>query len=100
MSQQKLFVKSSDIHGKGLFAGEAIAAGEYIGTFRGPATTVDGAHVLWLVDDDGSSEGRRGTGTLKYLNHAGRPNAEFHDWELYAIRDIAEGEEITIDYGW
>jgi SET domain-containing protein len=34
-----------------------------------------------------------------YVNHSLRPNA-YHDedWDYYASRDIAAGEEITIDY--
>ena len=36
-----------------------------------------------------------------YLNHADPPNAR-HDesWDYFADRDIAAGEEITIDYRW
>jgi len=100
MAHVKFTIGRSQIHGRGLFAGEAIAAGAHIGTFKGPATDSDGTHVLWLVDEVGRAEGRLGTNALKYVNHAAKPNAEFHDYELYALRDIAESEEITIDYGW
>ncbi len=36
---------------------------------------------------------------LRYLNHSPKPNAEFEGAELYAIRAIKPGEEITFDYG-
>lgn len=100
MTGARTRVTRSLIHGRGLFAAESIRKGQYIGTYRGKATTRDGMHVLWLTDEDGNYFGRRGTNALRYLNHADSPNAEFSDYELYAMRDIAEGEEITIDYGW
>jgi len=34
-----------------------------------------------------------------YLNHSDAPNADHdEDWEYFANRDIAAGEEIVIDY--
>ncbi len=33
-----------------------------------------------------------------YLNHSKTPNAYHRDYNYYALRDILEGEEITIDY--
>ncbi len=39
------------------------------------------------------------TGPLKYLNHACRPNAELAGFRLTALVDIAEGREITMNYG-
>jgi len=33
-----------------------------------------------------------------YLNHSKTPNAAHQDYHYYAVRDIAAGEEITIDY--
>jgi hypothetical protein len=34
-----------------------------------------------------------------YLNHSGSPNSDEREEECYyAVRDIAAGEEITIDY--
>jgi SET domain-containing protein len=36
----------------------------------------------------------------RFMNHAERPNTEFTDPHRgWAIRDIAEGEELTCDYG-
>ncbi len=100
MSNTHTYVDESPIHGRGLYAAVNISAGEYIGTFKGPDTRRDGTHVLWLLDEAGNWFGRRGTNALRYLNHGSDANAEFYDFDLYAIRDIAAGEEITIDYGW
>jgi SET domain-containing protein len=33
-----------------------------------------------------------------YINHSKDPNAYHKDYNYYALRDIKEGEEITIDY--
>ena len=92
-----LEVRDSGISGKGCFATKGIAAGTVIGRFEGEHTTVDGPHVLWLDDD----QGLRVTNTLRYLNHADEPNAEFDgdSLEVWTVRPIARDEEITIHYG-
>ncbi len=33
-----------------------------------------------------------------YLNHADAPNLGHIEWDYYALRDIAAGEELFIDY--
>jgi hypothetical protein len=88
----------SPIHGKGLYARERIPEGSYIGTYWGPAARRDGSHVLWVYEEGRAPEGRRGMNLLRYLNHAERPLAEFDGFDLYALRTIEPGEEITIDY--
>lgn len=100
MPNARTYVDESPIHGRGLYAAEVIPAGAYIGTFKGPAAKRNGTHVLWLMDADGNWYGRRGMNALRYLNHEPEPNAEFYHFDLYALRDIERGEEITIDYGW
>lgn len=93
-----VYVAPSPIHGKGLYARVPIEAGRYIGTYEGPAAKRNGSHVLWVYDTDGSTTGRRGMNALRYLNHSARPLAEFDGFDLYALRAIGPGEEITIDY--
>ena len=94
-------VRSSPIHGRGLFARRAIAKDEYIGSYRGRRTQKNGMHVLWLWNEKRERwEGIDGDNEMRFLNHASDPNADWWDSDLYAIRDIAEGEEITFDYGW
>lgn len=94
-------VKRSSIHGRGLFAATGIEKDTYIGTYEGPATRKNGMHVLWIWDeDDNDWVGINGRNQLRFLNHADDPNAEFEGVDLYALRDIAEGEEITFDYQW
>ncbi|MEQ8841367.1 MAG: SET domain-containing protein-lysine N-methyltransferase [Acidimicrobiales bacterium] len=90
----------SPVHGTGVFARTAIAAGTHIGSYDGDPTEVDDTFVLWIEDDEGDAwHGIDGTGLLRYLNHSQSPNAEFDGPELFAIRDIAAGEELLFDYG-
>ncbi len=93
-----LYVAESEIHGKGLFSSERIRPQTYIGTYQGPEAQRNGKYVLWLEDEEGTV-GRRGLNKLRYVNHSRRPNAEFRDFELYALRTIRPDEEITVHYG-
>ena len=98
--------------GLGLFAVRAIKKRGYIVAYRGRLITNEesarreakGAKFMFEVNRhmtiDGSS--RRNLG--RYLNHSCRPNAEPmlrrpHGIYFRALRAIAPGEEITIDYG-
>lgn len=94
-------VARSSIHGRGLFARTDIPRDEYIGTYEGKTTRKDGMHVLWLWNEKRERwEGIDGNNEMRFLNHSDTPNADWWGDELYAIRDIVEGEEITFDYGW
>jgi uncharacterized protein len=89
-------VRPSPIHGRGCFATTAIADGQLIGRGRARPVTEDGPYVLWV-------EGDRPVEILnewRFLNHAHDPNACIDDsLEVWALRAIDPGEEITIDYG-
>ena len=95
-----VYVADSPIHGRGVFARAPIARDTYIGRYEGEVTETDGMHVLW-VEGDGEDEwiGFDGTSELRFLNHSARPNGEMDGQDLYAARDIAADEEVTIDYG-
>ncbi|MEQ8767336.1 MAG: SET domain-containing protein-lysine N-methyltransferase [Planctomycetota bacterium] len=95
----KVAVKKSAIHGRGLFALEKIPKGAFLGIYEGPKTRRDGTYVLWIEDDDGDVFGINGRNELRYVNHSARPNAEFRGEELFALRTIQPGQEITHHYG-
>ena len=99
--QERVEVRVSPIHGRGVFALRRLRAGGHIATFEGRPTQRDGIHVLWISeDDDGDREiGIEGRNELRYLNHSVNPNAEFLGLELYATRNIQPGHEVTIHYG-
>jgi len=96
----RVVVGRSPIHGRGLFAERRFREDAYIATFEGKSTRKNGMHVLWLIDEEGSEAGIRGTNALRFLNHSKTPNAEFRDADLYALKNIQPGCELTIDYGW
>lgn len=98
-ASDRICVRGSAIHGRGVFATQTIAADTLIGVFQGRRTTRNGPHVLWVLDDDGTEHGVRGTGPLRFANHSPTPNAAFYGRELWALRRIPAGTEITIDYG-
>jgi uncharacterized protein len=100
-SNPMAYVDRSPIHGRGLFARRDIEPDEFIGTYEGPATQTDGMHVLWLWNEERERwEGIDGDNEMRFLNHDADPNADWWGNDLYAIRAIARGEEITFDYGW
>ena len=91
-------VRTSPIHGRGVFASKRLRAGQYIATFEGRRTDRGGSHVLW-TEIDGKLQGVRGTGQLRFLNHASDANAELAGLDLYALRNIQPHAEITLHYG-
>ena len=87
-----LIIKPSDIHGKGIFAGEHVSKGTELGI----------SHVRrggdnWDIPPLG-----------KYHNHSDQPNCvsvadaplegEKYSRKMVASRDIPAGEEVTVDY--
>jgi SET domain-containing protein len=96
-----VYVELSAIHGRGLFAAENLESGCLIGVYEGPESREDGRYVLWVEDDTADGwTGYDGRNSLRYMNHADKPNAEMDGQECYALEDIPAGSEITIDYGW
>ena len=98
-NMHKLEVRQSEIHGKGVYAIEPIGKGDKIGTYHGERTEEDDTYVLWITDLDGTEYGVDGISSLKFLNHSEGSNAEFDGDELYAMKDIKLGDEITFHYG-
>lgn len=92
----KLFVATSPVHGKGLFAARKIKADTVLGRLHGMPTFDDGIYVLWITDEIGLEL----TNDFKYINHNSKPNAAYSDIDVTALRDIEPGEELLHDYGW
>ena len=99
MARAPIYVNDSSFHGQGVFARASFKRGDYIAAARGTRTETDGRPVLWVLEGGGSYRGVEVANQLRYLNHSSEPNAEFEGAELYAIRAINRGEEITFDYG-
>lgn len=99
-----IYIATSKIAGKGIMAGEDIKAGDLIQYIRGEVK-------FWVVKDKETSlYGPNWIGLGKdtwidpdyphqYLNHSCDPNSGIKGKvAMVAIKDIKEGEEITMDY--
>ncbi|HWT71890.1 MAG TPA: SET domain-containing protein-lysine N-methyltransferase [Oxalicibacterium sp.] len=109
------FVKSSPIHGKGVFARRRIPAGACIIEYRGErvlwhqaaVSVKDSAplnltYFFSLSDGRVIDGGRRGN-DARFINHSCAPNCEALEHDdgrvfIYALHDIARGEELSYDY--
>lgn len=114
MSQRHpaLYIAPSDLHGRGVFAAEAISEGEIIEicpVIVMPADQRDLIHNTDLHDYYflwGENEQEIGIilGYGSIYNHAATPNAEYYpDYSadtlsIFCLKDIAPGEEITLNY--
>ena len=105
-------VRQSAIDGQGAFAGEAIPARRKIGEIRGEAVSVEEARrrakgmariMIVELSERRAIDASASADPLRFTNHSCRPNAVLRirqgRVELYAMRAIVTGEELTVDYG-
>ncbi|UXH80260.1 SET domain-containing protein [Roseateles amylovorans] len=105
-------LRRSRIDGFGVFADGAIGALTRLGLLTGESITVaearrraQGGRRLMLVELSPARaiDASRSQDAMRFTNHSCVPNAriQVEDGEIsfHAVRDIASGEEITVDYG-
>ena len=105
-------VRASRIDGQGAFAAEPIPARLKIGEIRGESISVAEARIratrherIMIVELSARKaiDLSRSADPIRYTNHPCAPNARLcirqGRVEFYALRAIAPGEEITVDYG-
>jgi uncharacterized protein len=105
-------VAPSAIDGDGAYAAEAIPARRKIGEIRGEPITVREARrraagqariMIVELSTRRAIDASESADALRYTNHSCRPNAVLRirqgRVEFYAMRDIAVGEELTVNYG-
>lgn len=104
-------VKISSISNKGLFTDVGIPKGMIVGLFPYQAKLIseygyqkgqyEGDEIIsmtgvrwvgdyFIVGDKITNE--------EYVNHSDNPNLLYHCGVLFALRDIGEGEELTVNY--
>ena len=105
-------VAPSRIDGQGAFAAQPVPARRKIGEIRGEPISVRearrrarGQQRIMIVElsETRAIDATHSADPLRYTNHSCRPNAVLRirqgRVEFYAMRDIAPGEEITVNYG-
>lgn len=113
---RRLQVRRSGVHGKGVFALQAIPAGEvlieYVGEIIGwpealrrhPHDPSDPNHTFYFsIDDDHVIDANVGGNASRWINHACEPNCQADEQDgrvfIKALRDLQPGEELFYDYG-
>ena len=123
MANKKIEARKSDIHGNGVFAIAPIKKGEFIIEYKGKRRTHDevdaddsgdvesGHTFLFTLNDEYVIDANHKGNRARWINHSCSPNCEAlideHEGGnrkkdrviIESIRDIAEGEELTYNYG-
>jgi uncharacterized protein len=105
-------VRASAIDGNGAFAAQSIPPRLKIGEIRGESISVAQARIratrserIMIVElsDRKAIDFSKSADPMRYTNHSCQPNARLcirqGRVEFYALRAIAVGEEITVNYG-
>ncbi|MGF6880430.1 SET domain-containing protein [Paraburkholderia sp. MM5477-R1] len=109
---RRVIVRQSSVHGRGVFAMRALAAGERALEYKGEITRwreavrrhrregVSGHTFLFGLSDGRVIDGSRGGTSARWLNHACAPNCEtIEDGSrifIQTLRPIDVGEELFI----
>ena len=102
---KNIYVASSPVHGKGVFAARVIKEGEVLGRYVTRKTTLTAEENIFVVeiyDEDGELfEHRLGINDWKYINHSTRPNIDMvgDELKMVALHSIEKDEELTWYYG-
>ena len=104
-----LIVRSSSLHGAGVYTTSPIRKGTRVLEYTGPRLTREesegmysDSEVTYLFTMDDQKTIIDGFGMAAFVNHSCNPNCETdqiggHIW-IIAFRDIAANEELTYDY--
>jgi SET domain-containing protein len=113
-SYQKFDVRvaRSPIDGFGVFAAEPVTPRLKIGEIRGESITIAEARrraamqqriMIVEVSTKRAIDASKSSDPMRFTNHSCQPNARLSirdgRIEFYALRAIAPGEEITVNYG-
>ncbi len=108
-------MRTSPVHGKGVFARDTIASGTRILEYRGERIAWDEAlerhphdpaqpnHTFYFSLEDGRViDASVGGNSARWINHACAPNCEAREVDgrvfIHALRDLNPGEELFYDY--
>lgn len=100
--------RSGPGRGLGLFARTRISEGDFVVGYTGkkiPTRIADELDTKYLfeIDEEWTIDGSPRSNIARYINHSCRPNCEADVQNgrilIFALRDIASGEELCTDYG-
>jgi uncharacterized protein len=115
-TKPKIVVRASGVHGKGVYAQQAIAAGETLIEYTGeriswpeaqrrhPHDPLDEHHTFYFhINEEVVIDAKFGGNSSRWINHACEPNCEASEEGerifIKALRDLQAGEELFYDYG-
>ena len=96
------------IAGLGLFTNTSLKENEFVIEYVGekiptPEADARGGKYLFEINSKWTIDGKARSNLARYINHSCKPNCESRivggKIKIYAIRNIAPGEELTYDYG-
>lgn len=113
---RRVTVRKSSVHGRGVFALQAIPAGQRIFEYRGEVTSwrlasarqrrsgVPGHTFIFGLADGRVIDGSVGGNGARWLNHSCQPNCEaIEDGRgrvfIETLKDVMPGDELSIAYG-
>ncbi|CAN5430232.1 SET domain-containing protein-lysine N-methyltransferase [soil metagenome] len=114
-SQEKVEVRKSGVHGKGVYATAPLRKGERVVEYTGdrlpwkeamdlpPRDPTNPYHTFFFSLDNGNViDAGRGGNDARWINHSCTPNCETEEKDdrifVYALRSIQTGEELFYDY--
>lgn len=117
-----LEIRDTPPKGQGIFAKHPISNGALVGEYLGEIINAkelerrvadvndSGAQHMYVMALQGKSfvDSRFKGSMIRFMNHSCEPNCTLERWTvrgrmrlaIFATRDIAAGEEITVDYNW
>ena len=115
MDEETIEVRTSPIHGNGVFATRRIPRRTRIGVYEGrryaPGESIeareDGSTYLFALSDGSTIDGAEGGNATRFINHSCRPNCAASEVldeddeptiEVRTVRSIPVGAELFIDY--
>ncbi len=113
---RRIQVRRSGVHGKGVFALQALKKGDVVIEYKGEMITWDEAlrrhphdptdpdHTFYFhIDEQHVIDAKHGGNAARWINHACSPNCESDEVGervfIKAARNIKAGEELFYDYG-
>ena len=115
-SGRRIQVRRSDVHGKGMYAVQALARGEVLIEYTGerinwpealrrhPHDPHDPHHTFYFSIASGQViDAKHGGNASRWINHSCQPNCEADETDgrvfIKALRAIKPGTELFYDYG-